>query len=331
MQGEMSGFEAVIEELGIEDQGDRAFTDCPVCSYRPGCLGIYRDEAAPRGFKVHCRGAGCHPAPILRALGLNGVPPAAVPDASTKPRAAMTPDERRAALTQQQLELRRRKDTQHERAYNLWHTAPLYPDDEAVRVGKDYLLSRGLNWDDALAPVIRFARLHHKMHQFNWFKIKGANTATFFVIMAQFTDLYTNKFAGLHVTFIAPFQGKVARRTIGLISQGAVKLSGPETPSKLAIGEGLETCLSARQLGWGKSIWMLGSSEAIGKFPLLTPVKELHIIREHDDANLDNAKEVGGVYRRGRRKVKFLKPLDPAHNDANDVLRALIKKGVHHG
>ena len=52
----------------------------------------------------------------------------------------------------------------------------------------------------------------------------------------------------------------------------------------LAIGEGLETAMTARQLGL-RPVWALGSAGAIGAFPVLDGVECLTILAEHDEAN----------------------------------------------
>ena len=61
---------------------------------------------------------------------------------------------------------------------------------------------------------------------------------------------------------------------LGIIFHAAMKLdqAGPT----LCIGEGLETCLAARQLGFGPT-WALGSVGAISFFPVLEGVDRLRI------------------------------------------------------
>src|SRR4051794_18444545 len=50
----------------------------------------------------------------------------------------------------------------------------------------------------------------------------------------------------------------------------------------LTVGEGVETCLSARQLGL-RPAWALGSVRAIRTFPVLSGIEALTILEETDD------------------------------------------------
>jgi putative DNA primase/helicase len=56
------------------------------------------------------------------------------------------------------------------------------------------------------------------------------------------------------------------------------------TPGGVTIGEGLETCMAARQLGF-RGVWATGSAGAIASFPVLPGVGVLTILVEHDEAN----------------------------------------------
>src|SRR6516164_10667651 len=53
---------------------------------------------------------------------------------------------------------------------------------------------------------------------------------------------------------------------------------------QLAIGEGLETAMAARQLGYGPA-WALGSVGAISRFPIIDCVKTLIILGERGDVS----------------------------------------------
>ena len=58
----------------------------------------------------------------------------------------------------------------------------------------------------------------------------------------------------------------------------------------LHIGEGVETCMAARQLGL-KPTWALGSAGAIGAFPVLSGIECLTIFEENDESGT-SAREV---------------------------------------
>ena len=64
----------------------------------------------------------------------------------------------------------------------------------------------------------------------------------------------------------------------------------------LCIGEGVETCLAARQMGmW--PVWTAVSTGGIEKFPILPGVDGLHIFKENDP-NGASSKAVNACARR---------------------------------
>jgi AAA domain len=65
---------------------------------------------------------------------------------------------------------------------------------------------------------------------------------------------------------------KTDRRMLGVVHRAAVKL-GPAT-DVLHIGEGVETCMAARQLAYAPS-WALGSAGMIAHFPVIDDVTTL--------------------------------------------------------
>ena len=69
---------------------------------------------------------------------------------------------------------------------------------------------------------------------------------------------------------------------LGLVHRAAVKLD--PAGSTLAVGEGVETCLAARQLGH-KPAWALGSVGMISQFPVVDGVDRLRIFGETGEAS----------------------------------------------
>jgi putative DNA primase/helicase len=58
---------------------------------------------------------------------------------------------------------------------------------------------------------------------------------------------------------------KVDDELQGWVTNGAAVMVDPvDSTGKLMVGEGIETCLAARQMGM-KAVWALGSVEAIGR------------------------------------------------------------------
>jgi hypothetical protein len=87
------------------------------------------------------------------------------------------------------------------------------------------------------------------------------------------------------------------------------------------IGEGVETCMAGRQLGF-KPAWAVGSAGAIGAFPLLACVNSVTAFAETDDSGA-NAKEIGKLAARwqvARREVLVVTP--EIGGDMNDTLQA---------
>jgi hypothetical protein len=54
---------------------------------------------------------------------------------------------------------------------------------------------------------------------------------------------------------------------------------------ELVIGEGIETCMAARQLGVSGAVWALGSVGAITFFPVLPNISRLTVLAETGEAS----------------------------------------------
>src|SRR5262249_5459384 len=116
---------------------------------------------------------------------------------------------------------------------------------------------------------------------------------------------------------IDPAGAKVGRRMLGVTHRAAVMLDpiGPE----LAIGEGIETCVAARQLGVGQT-WALGSTGGIAGFPVLEGITCLTVLGETDQASADAIEFCARRWRKAGRRVRIAMP--EAGNDLNDELMA---------
>src|SRR5262249_35687616 len=71
-------------------------------------------------------------------------------------------------------------------------------------------------------------------------------------------------------------------RMLGILHPAAIKLD--PVGERLCIGEGLETSLAARQLGFTPA-WALGSVGAISFFPVIDNVKQLTVLGETGEAS----------------------------------------------
>ena len=143
-------------------------------------------------------------------------------------------------------------------------------------------------------------------------------------MLALFRNIETDEPQAVSRTFISYDGRKLGRKFLGKVGGAAIKLDG-DVSDRLAIGEGIETCMAARQMG-SKPVWALGSCGAIASFPVLPGIKTLSILRERDEngAN-DRASAVCAArWRHAGREV-----IDewPAHgNDMADELLHDIDK-----
>jgi hypothetical protein len=121
---------------------------------------------------------------------------------------------------------------------------------------------------------------------------------------------------------VDPETGKKTKRWfLGPVAGAAVKLDVDEAVrgcGVLHIGEGVETCMAARQIGL-KPCWALGSAGAIAKFQLLDGVNALLILREHCEANQSAAEECAERWFDGGREVFDVWP--NRGKDVNDAIK----------
>lgn len=309
-------FDQIAQALNARSatDGDAARADCPVCHYRPGCLRIYRTVTKQSGFGISCNGAGCSEAEVLQHV----YDAHEIVAGSGEPLPPMTGDERRAILANELLRQKQRKSKSFDRAAQLWNKTIGNNDESAQRYGRQYLARRALQWDERLSATIRFCRITKGEEEFKFFNVHELRSETYFLVIGKFTTIIDDEMAGVHVTFLDPFAGKITRRYLGLSTQAAIKFDGPGVPAHLYIGEGLETCLSVRQLGYGP-VWALGGAAKVGKFPLLTGLDKLSILQERDHASARNCGKLRDKYFYARREVELLLP-PRGYNDMNDLL-----------
>jgi hypothetical protein len=141
-------------------------------------------------------------------------------------------------------------------------------------------------------------------------------------LIAPFRAIDNNDITAVHRIALNADGSKRGRRMLGIVRRTAVKLDG--SGDTLVIGEGIETCLAARQLGF-KPAWALGSSGAIAFFPLLEYVKQLIILGERDDASRHATDICSNHWRKAGKRVRIARP-EPPCNDFNDVWIATLAK-----
>jgi hypothetical protein len=206
--------------------------------------------------------------------------------------------------------------------------APAEPDDNAARriavagaiwrqtvplpgtPAETYLRSRGLRLDEDFGHVVRF---HPALSR------DGATAAG---MVALFRDAVTNAPCGIHRTFLDSDgralmrNGAKDKRMLGRAKGAAIKLDADADVSLgLHIGEGIETCLAARQLGY-RPAWALGSAGAIADFPVLAGIETLTVFTENDDVSTRAADAVCGRYEAAGCEAWTLEPPAGDFNDA---------------
>jgi hypothetical protein len=137
-------------------------------------------------------------------------------------------------------------------------------------------------------------------------------------MVALYRNIKTDEPQAISRTFLDGDGNKLERRFLGPVGGAAVKLDADEDVlSGLHIGEGVETCLAARQLGL-RPTWALGSCMAIGAFPVLTGIECLSILRENDEANRRNADACAMRWHLAGRQVSNVRP--NIGKDINDAI-----------
>jgi len=131
-------------------------------------------------------------------------------------------------------------------------------------------------------------------------------------------SIATGEMTGIHRTFLDRITAaKVDRRMLGIAKGTAIQLDDYPDDS-LTIVEGVETALSARFMGLAP-VWALGSSGAIGFFPVLKERIHLTVCEEQDATS---QRDVAEVKRRYLKSGRFVTIVRPTHgSDLNDALR----------
>lgn len=195
-----------------------------------------------------------------------------------------------------------------ERAAAIWNDAG----DPRGTVAETYLRSRALILtDDVANSTLRF---HHACP---W---RDENTgSTIFVpaLIAAFRSVDDDQITGIHRIALTAQGGKIGRRMLGVVHRAAVKLD--PSADVLAIGEGVETCLAARQLGH-KPAWALGSVGALSFFPPIDGIKRLQILGEAGEASKRAVELCGRRWHAAGRRVQVVMP--EVGSDLNDELMA---------
>ena len=189
-------------------------------------------------------------------------------------------------------------------------------------------------WDEGIDPRRTIAEVYLRQHRklelpdhiagnvlrFHprcpWRNESTGKTEYVTALIAAFRSIDDDTITGIHRIRINADGSKYGRKMLGIIERAAVKLD--PVGHNLHIGEGVESCLAGRQLGFSPA-WALGSVGAISFFPVLDNVQCLLIYAEAGDASAQAITICGKRWRRAGRRVRIVKPLNGAA-DLNDVL-----------
>jgi Toprim domain len=199
-----------------------------------------------------------------------------------------------------------------EKALEIWDEAV----DPRRTLVETYLGGRALLLTDALADhVIRY---HRKCP---WYDYDADGLILVPAMVVAMRSIATDEITAVQRTRLSPEGEKVERRMLGLARGAAVKLDADErVTDRLVVGEGVETAMTARQIGL-RPTWALGSAHAIAAFPVLDGIERLTILAENDEAN-ERAKDACATRWYGAHRDVFIS-CPTIGNDLNDALRAM--------
>jgi putative DNA primase/helicase len=308
---------AIARALGGEIAGRQILCPGPGHSPNDRSLAVRFEASAPDGFLVHSF-AGDDPLQardyVREKLGVSAWGPGDERDRRIQPSRVWEFDrdavDRGAAI-------RPRTEEDIARiamATRLWDQAG----EPRGTAAEEYLKSRALKLSAVVAGgVLRF---HARCP---WRNENTGRTDRIPAMLAAFRSLDDAEITAVHrIRLDQPERWpKAERRMLGIVRQAAVKL-GPVTDGTLAIGEGIETCLAAEQLGF-KPAWALGSVGAISFFPIIAGISTLTILGETGEASATAIQFCGRRWHSLGRRVRIVRP--DIGSDLNDVLIASAK------
>lgn len=190
-----------------------------------------------------------------------------------------------------------------ELARELWRDSRPAPGTPAEK----YLRGRGI-----AVPMPASLRFHHGL--------KHTPTGLDFPAMVAAVQGSDGKISGVQRTYLQPGgRGKAnvitPKMSLGKCRGGAVRLAA--SAHTLAVGEGIESCLSAMQ-ATGTPTWAALSTSGLKAVMLPDNVREVVILADGDDAGESAAQQAAERFLTQGREVRIARP--PTGQDFNDLL-----------
>lgn len=198
------------------------------------------------------------------------------------------------------------------RVVELWGEAL----DPRGAIVQTYLESRCLTLPDEVAGIsIRF-------HPACPWKDAAGKLIEVPAMVSAMRCVRTDRLKAIHRTRLTSEGLKVDRRMLGDATEAAIKLDPDEmVTAGLTAGEGIETTLAARQLGF-KPAWAMGSVGGLGTLPVLSGIDALTLLSETDKSGA-NARAIDACGTRWHDAGRIvLTVASRSGGDINDALKA---------
>jgi putative DNA primase/helicase len=290
---------ALARALGGEVAGAQVLAPGPGHGPRDRSLSVHLSAIDPDGFITHSfagddfRDCRAH---VLARLGLTAAPYRDGPQA---------PKSRPAPV------VARDDDAGARQALVLWREAV----DPRETLVERYLNGRALDLGDDLAGDV--LRWHPRIS----------------AMVALFRNIETGQPQAISRTFLDREEGKTGRKFLGPVSGAAIMLDPFDfVTTGLTVGEGIETCMTARQYESRRPCWALGSCGGlkttvepyggIAAFPVFDAIECLTILAENDErgANARAVEVCAARWHAAGREVLISQPI--GGKDLNDAVRA---------
>lgn len=298
---------AIRAALGGDIAGRQVLCPGPGHGRRDRSLAVKPEPSAPDGFLVtsfagdnwqDCKNY------VRDRLGIEREPSRRAVDRAERI------ERRRAAAKALAAERQRRTD----RALVPWDEGR----DPRRTVAERYLAARGLDLLDELAG--RVLRFHPALP---WLDDDG-QLVRVPAMLALMRCVRTDAPLAVHRTALTLDGQKLGRKMLGPSGGAAIKLDAAGAiTTALVVGEGVESTMSARRLGFAPA-WALGSAGEIERLPVLRGIERLSILEEIDGGASARAVEACGTrWTKAGREVFAVLPR--VGNDMNDALRGIAR------